>query len=472
MKKRKVPHTFVIVFAIIVIAALKIQSVIQQFKLGVVSTIIPAVVETEGKTFIFGKKLLTLVKLMSGEFIIFDTSRADENHIAVSDEKSKYQFSGIKFEVQAIDNPAKTMEVQSKTTQNKFALDVNDFKSAVAKVIDNTENFGYLGYTYGLKVVVNFSVKENTLTLQATNRSKLSRIVCKVDNPNNVSTEFNLCNITLETVLKIVKSYSKMMFCVDGNTVIFKIEDLTITSQIENFTYPDTSKFLSGSGTTSAVVDTKEFVHAVKSSAIIAKDNIEKAVYLHFQKDAIEIRSYSCDGKSSWFVHAGDVHTDAEIIIPLKELEVINKIATKYMRIEVYLNERLYITDENGIDKHVASGTRCTLEKLKEGCSVADDDSNKNAAQIEPPTMEVNAEIVEIPAQVTRFEIGKAYTFETEGISENVISAEFTATNRTDTTVTFAGSFGDEVIMDIRTDNGIEKISDPVWEGSAENSAA
>ena len=148
---------------------LKIQSVIQQFKLGVVSTIIPAVVETEGKTFIFGKKLLSLLKLMSGEFIIFDTSRADENHIAVSDGKSDYQFSGIKFEVQAIDNPAKTMEVQSKTTQNKFALDVNDFKSAVAKVIDSTENFGYLGYTYGLKVVVNFSVKENTLTLQATN---------------------------------------------------------------------------------------------------------------------------------------------------------------------------------------------------------------------------------------------------------------------------------------------------------------
>ena len=452
---------------------LKIQSVIQQFNLGVVSTLIPAVVETEGETFVFGKKLLSLLKLMSGEFITLDTSLADGNNIAVSDGKSNYQFSGIKFDIQAIDNPTKTTEVQSQTTQSEFALDVNDFKSAVDKVIDNTENFGYLGYTDGLKVAVNFTIKENTMTLQATNRHKLSKIVCKVDNLDNISTEFNLYNITLETVLKIVKSYSRITFCVDGNAVIFKTDNLTITtSQIKNFTFPDSSRFFSSNGTTSAVVDTKEFVHAVKSSAIIAKDNPEKAIYLHFSKDVVEIRSYSIDGKSSWFVHADDVQADAEIIITLKPLDVINKITTKYMRIEVYSNERLYITDENGIDKHIACGTRCKLEKLKESCPFADDNSNENTLQIEPPTVDVTAEIAEIPAQVTRFEIGKAYTFETEGISENVISAEFTATNRTDTTVTFASSFGDEIIMDIRTDNGIEKISNPVWEGSAENSAA
>lgn len=384
-------------------------------------------------------------------------------NLFTSNEHLKY------FKISSEKQLTSAVETENSNTTAKFTCNVKDFKTAVEKVIGSTEEFNYLIYEKNLKkVLVNFKIAENVLTLQATNFQKLSKTPCEIDNPDNISTEFNLYNIVLETIMPFLKKSDEIKFQYSNNgEVFFEIGALKIlTLQPQNFNYPDTSSYFTDIAKT-AVVKTEELVYAVKASALIAKDNPKKAVYLRFDKEehGLEIKSYSSDGSFVYWITA-EIYADAEIIINLEILDGIKKIQTKEMIVSVQENT-LFINDTNNIDKHVAMGMDITLDDLRKDCPIPEE-----TAQIEPPTIDITAEVVDLPAQVTKFEIGKTYKFVMEGISDNLISAEFTATDRTDNNVTFSTAINDKEVLEIETECGIEKISSAVWTGNAENFVA
>jgi DNA polymerase-3 subunit beta len=237
-------------------------------------------IEKQGKITLPAKILLSFINLLPEERVEFELMENNEMLV----KSGTWQ---TKIKTQSADEYPLIPEVEKK---NEFKISVGKLKNGLAQTIFaamNNESRPEL--SGGL-----FRLKENSISLVATDSYRLAEKKIEIDTKIKKETQFIVPIKTLQELLRLIgdiDSNLEIQIFWEENQIMFKIEDLILTSRLIDGEYPDYEQIIPENSKTSVRFSKSEIVNAIKASALFSKTGIFDVNFEFKAPDKIILKS-------------------------------------------------------------------------------------------------------------------------------------------------------------------------------------
>jgi len=291
-----------------------------------------------------GAKVDTDGRLAVPSRVIHDlVSNMPEGQISLKLDKESLiiESSSVRSVVSCM-NASDFPEIPDKISKSSISLSLDDFKGIVGKAMSSISTDETRPTLTGML----FSFSKTNLTVVATDGFRLSRKVWATKSlanedvviPKNILTE-----LLRSDAEKIDMSYAK-----NENQVVFSLGNSILSSRAISGDFPDYKRIIPSSSDFSLLVDTKDFLKAIKLASVFSRDS-SNVVKIKTGKNKINIFSESKQsGKNEISVEAkpeGDWPSKSSL-----------EIAFNYKFIEDFLNTVTSETVELGLTANDSPG--------------------------------------------------------------------------------------------------------------------
>lgn len=274
---------------------------------SICSTIQDVEIHESGCVVLESKYLLDVVKKSSGDEIEIDVKGTQADIYA---HRSKIKLNGME--------PDEYPDIDFDVSEFDFHIELERLKDAY--------DFASYASTNDAKTTrpvlkgINFHAVDGMLYMNGSDSIRLSRI----------QTEIGIGDFSVTIpkkvldVIKLIKEKAKVGVCIDKSTVIFKIKNMVIKSGFIGGNYPDVSRIIPGSFTSSLKVNRTCILEAIDRASLIKIDGIN-AIRFKLSKDACilethqneigntyeSMESFEYEGDGDEFVLNGQFLSDA-----------------------------------------------------------------------------------------------------------------------------------------------------------------
>lgn len=142
---------------------------------------------------------------------------------------------------------------------------------------------------------VNWILKEGTLLSVATDSHRLALRKINVDLPEEAKFNIVIPGKSLTELNKILDDTTeKVEVVVNNNQILFKVTDVLFYSRLLEGNYPDTTRLIPTSNTTTVAIAAKSLLQAIDRASLLARDNRNNVIKLvSTDNKEIEISSNS-----------------------------------------------------------------------------------------------------------------------------------------------------------------------------------
>lgn len=290
-----------------------------------ITTKLGAKVEKEGKISIPARLLGELINSISEDTLQLI---ADNTNLTIKGEGIHSRLNGVA----ASEFP--TLPQLSNTKSIKFKAE--DLKNNFEKVIASVS----IDESRPVLAGVFFNLSEGQLVLAGTDSYRLSEIKSK-----NESKEVVSCIIPVRTVSEVLRLISseevdEIEIKIGESEICFIVGESQLISQLTEGKYPDYTKIIPESTTTTVECDKDKFVEAVKVSSVFARES-SHGITLNIVKEELTIDAQTSDiGENTIKVPIKKTGNDASISINAKYItDILSVIGEKSVTIGI--NDKL-----------------------------------------------------------------------------------------------------------------------------------
>lgn len=238
----------------------------------------------EGSCVVPGKYFVDIVKRIEGNNV--DFTLFDETTIKIISKNSdftlrayeKNNFPNTNFNLNSEPIVLKSKDLRQIVKQTAFACSTSEERIILTSV--------------------NLTLKDDNLTVIATDSFRLARRVTKISSDFSNKIQINIPCKSLEEFSKILNEYDDdVRVYLSNNQVLFKVKNLSFMSRLVEGTYPDTSNLIPLDFLLSIKVNREELISVVnRASLFIDSENISFVKFsLSKNSDQIEISSNSTE---------------------------------------------------------------------------------------------------------------------------------------------------------------------------------
>lgn len=238
----------------------------------------------EGSCVVPGKYFVDIVKRIEGNSV--DFTLFDETTIKIISKNSdftlrayeKNNFPNTNFNLNSEPIVLKSKDLRQIVKQTAFACSTSEERIILTSV--------------------NLTLKDDNLTVIATDSFRLARRVTKISSDFSNKIQINIPCKSLEEFSKILNEYDDdVRVYLSNNQVLFKVKNLSFMSRLVEGTYPDTSNLIPLDFLLSIKVNREELISVVnRASLFIDSENISFVKFsLSKNSDQIEISSNSTE---------------------------------------------------------------------------------------------------------------------------------------------------------------------------------
>lgn len=238
----------------------------------------------EGSCVVPGKYFVDIVKRIEGDKVEF--ALFDETTIKIISKNSdftlrayeKNNFPNTNFNLNSDPIILKSKELKQIVKQTAFACSTSEERIILTSV--------------------NLTLKDNNLTVIATDSFRLARRTTKISSDYSSKIQINIPCKSLEEFSKILNEYDEDVYVyLSNNQVLFNVKNLSFMSRLVEGTYPDTSNLIPMDFLLSIKMNREELISVVnRASLFIDSENISFVKFsLSRNSDHIEISSNSTE---------------------------------------------------------------------------------------------------------------------------------------------------------------------------------
>lgn len=238
----------------------------------------------DGSCVVPGKYFVDIVKRIEGEKVEF--TLFDETTIKIYSKNSdftlrayeKNNFPNTNFDLNSQPIVLKSKELKQIVKQTAFACSTTEERIILTSV--------------------NLTLKDNQLTVIATDSFRLARRTSTIDANFASKTQINIPCKSLEEFSKILNDYNDdVNVYLSSNQILFKVSNLSFMSRLVEGTYPDTSSLIPNDFLLSVKLNREELISVVnRASLFIDSENISFVKFsLAKNSNNIEISSNSTE---------------------------------------------------------------------------------------------------------------------------------------------------------------------------------
>ena len=238
----------------------------------------------EGSCVVPGKYFVDIVKRIEGtnvEFALFDETTIkiiSKNSDFTLRAYEKNNFPNTNFNLNSEPIILKSKELRQIVKQTAFACSTSEERIILTSV--------------------NLTIKDNNLTVIATDSFRLARRTTKISSEYPTKIQINIPCKSLEEFSKILNEYDEDVYVyLSNNQVLFNVKNLSFMSRLVEGTYPDTSNLIPMDFLLSIKMNREELISVVnRASLFIDSENISFVKFsLSKNSDHIEISSNSTE---------------------------------------------------------------------------------------------------------------------------------------------------------------------------------
>lgn len=238
----------------------------------------------EGLCVVPGKYFVDIVKRIEGDKV--EVTLFDETTIKILSNKSdftlrafeKNNFPNTNFDLNVQPITLKAKELKQIVKQTAFACSTSEERIILTSV--------------------NLTLKDNLLTVIATDSFRLARRTSNIDANFNSKIQINIPCKSLEEFSKVLNDYNEdVNVYLSNNQILFKVSNLSFMSRLVEGSYPDTSSLIPNDFLLSVKLNREELISVVnRASLFIDSENISFVKFsLTKNSNNIEISSNSTE---------------------------------------------------------------------------------------------------------------------------------------------------------------------------------
>ncbi len=216
-------------------------------------------IDEEGSCVVPGKYFVDIVKKIDGEFV--DFTLFDESTIKILSKNS--DFTLIAYEKDNFPNTNFDIESESIT------LSCKDLKQIVRQT-----SFACSSSESRITLTsINFLIKDDLLTVTATDSFRLAKRIMKIENVKN-KMQINIPSKSLEEFTKIINDSNDLVeLVISNNVALFKYKNISFLTRLVEGIYPDTSSLYPKSFMFSMKFNREMLIAAVDRASLFMESN-------------------------------------------------------------------------------------------------------------------------------------------------------------------------------------------------------
>ncbi len=238
----------------------------------------------DGSCVVPGKYFVDIVKRIEGDKVEFNLF--DETTIKIYSKNSdftlrayeKNNFPNTNFDIQTNPIVLKSKELKQLVKQTSFACSTSEERIILTSI--------------------NLTLKDNILTVIATDSFRLARRTSKINEDFNSKIQINIPCKSLEEFSKVLTDNNEdVKVFISNNQVLFKVSNLSFMSRLVEGSYPDTSSLIPNDFLLSVKLNREELISVVnRASLFIDSENISFVKFsLSKNSNNLEISSNSTE---------------------------------------------------------------------------------------------------------------------------------------------------------------------------------
>lgn len=238
----------------------------------------------DGSCVVPGKYFVDIVKRIEGdkvEFALFDATTIkiySKNSDFTLRAYEKSNFPNTNFDLNSQPIVLKSKELKQIVKQTAFACSTSEERIILTSV--------------------NLTIKDNQLTVIATDSFRLARRTSSISSDFNSKIQINIPCKSLEEFSKVLNDYNEdVNVYLSNNQILFKVANLSFMSRLVEGSYPDTSSLIPNDFLLSIKLNREELISVVnRASLFIDSENISFVKFsLTKNSNNIEISSNSTE---------------------------------------------------------------------------------------------------------------------------------------------------------------------------------